>query len=87
MKNPSTACLGESSLTDFGIYLEWEQRTGISRDSSNLCSLALQRDSVDAGERGAAALLKPQTPKHSETAEVVQSMERERQVSMNLVKG
>lgn len=37
------------------------------------------RDSVDAGERGAAALLKPQTPKHSETAEVVQSMERERQ--------
>lgn len=37
------------------------------------------RDAVDAGEGGAAALLKPQTPKHSEAAEVVPSMERERQ--------
>lgn len=76
-----------SPRTGFGIYLEWELGTGICHDSRNLCPLALQRDPVDAGERGAAALLKPQTPKHGETAEVVQSMERERQVSTTVLNG
>lgn len=73
--------------TDFDVYLKWGQKSRIFLNFHNLCLLLLQRDSVDAGERGAAALPEPQTPKHCEAAEVVQSMERERQVSMNLLNG
>lgn len=79
--------LGESPPSDFGVYLEWGQKSRIFLNFHNLCSLLLQRDPVDTGERGAAALPEPQTPKQCEAAEVVQSMERERQVSMNLLNG
>lgn len=45
------------------------------------CPFALQSDTVDTGEGGAAALPQPQAPEHREAAQVVPSMEGEGQVS------
>lgn len=51
------------------------------------CALALQCDAVDTGEGGAAALPQPQAPEHREAAQVVPSMEGEREVSPTLLNG
>lgn len=51
------------------------------------CPLALQCDTVDTSEGGAAVLPQPQAPEHREAAQVVPSMEGERQVSPSLLNG
>lgn len=75
-----------NALRDVGISWRVSSGQGLLRCPYNPCWLPLQRDPVDAGQRRAAALPEPQTPKHGEAAEVVQSMEGERQVSVSLLR-